>query len=323
MSELFRQARQQLDTGVAVVMVTVAQSKGSTPRNAGTRMLVTQSSQWKTIGGGHLEWKAAALARTLIAEHPFGKSVRHVEHYPLGPSLGQCCGGAVTLVYELLGTADLPWLEELTQILERGKSVQRRVGFGEQLENSGVSLQELDSPSSAVSFDQPSENARWFIDELTPPSMHIVLFGAGHVGKALVHILGSLQCTVTWVDERESEFPEYIPNNVRVNINDIPEEAVEQAPANSYYIVMTHRHDLDQRLCQLILERDDFRYAGLIGSKTKRNQFIRRFRQRGISDEIINKMTCPIGIGGIDSKDPAAIAVSIVAELLRLNESQP
>lgn len=322
MPELIRRARQLLDAGEAVVMVTVAQSKGSTPRNAGTRMLVTQSGQWRTIGGGHLEWKAGALARSLIAEHPFGKSVRQVEHYPLGPSLGQCCGGAVTLVYELLGSADLPWLEELSHILERGKPAQRRVGFGQQLANVEVSLQELDTPSTKVSFDQPSDETQWFIDELTPPSMHIVLFGAGHVGKALIHILGSLQCRVTWVDERESEFPEYIPNNVRVDINDIPEEAVEQAPANSYYIVMTHRHDLDQRLCQLILQRNDFRYAGLIGSKTKRNQFIRRFRQRGISDEIIDKMVCPIGIGGIDSKDPAAIAVSIVAELLRLNESQ-
>ncbi|MCQ9616716.1 xanthine dehydrogenase accessory protein XdhC [Paenalcaligenes niemegkensis] len=319
MPELIRQARQRLDAGEAIVLVTVAQSRGSTPRNAGTRMLVSQTRQWQTIGGGHLEWKAAALARELIANHGFGKSVRQVEHYPLGPSLGQCCGGAVTLVFELLGTTDLPWLEELASILSQGKTAQRRVGFG-QVENTAVSLLELDRPSTEITFDQPSEETRWFVDELAPPSMHVVLFGAGHVGKALIHFLGSLQCTVTWVDERESEFPEFIPSNVQVDMTDTPEEAVDQAPANSYYVVMTHRHDLDQRLCQLILQRNDFCYAGLIGSKTKRNQFERRFRQRGISEEVINSLVCPIGIDGINSKDPAAIAVSITAELLRLNE---
>ncbi|HLS42627.1 MAG TPA: xanthine dehydrogenase accessory protein XdhC [Paenalcaligenes sp.] len=321
MPELIRQARRHLDAGESVVMITVAQSKGSTPRNAGTRMLVTQSGQWKTIGGGHLEWKAIALAREMIAKYPAGKSARQVEHYPLGPSLGQCCGGAVTLVFELLGSDDLAWLEELSGILERGKAVQRHVGFGQQTVSQPISLIELEQPSTTISFDQASQETQLFIDEITPPTLHVVLFGAGHVGKALVHILGSLQCRVTWVDERASEFPDYLPANVQIDVNDIPEEAVEQAPPNSFFVVMTHRHDLDQRLCQLILERDDFRYAGLIGSKTKKNQFIRRFRQRGLSDERINKLVCPIGVGGIDSKDPAAIAVSIAAELLRYDQS--
>ena len=285
-------------------------------------MLVSQARQWKTIGGGHLEWKAAALARSLMESQPFGTSIRQVEHYPLGPSLGQCCGGAVTLVFELLGSQDLPWLNELIETLERGKTVQRRVNLARPENGNNVELHEQEHASSIIRFDQVSEDVQWFIDELSPPSMHIVLFGAGHVGKALVHILGNLQCTITWVDERESEFPDHIPSNVQPFINDIPEEAVELAPPDSYYIVMTHRHDLDQRLCQLILQRDDFRYAGLIGSKTKHNQFIKRFRQRHLSDEVINKLVCPIGISGINSKDPAAIAVSIAAELLRLNESR-
>jgi len=224
-------------------------------------------------------------------------------------------------VFELLGSDDLAWLEELSGILEQGKAVQRHVGFGQLTAAEPISLIELDKPSTTISFDQASQETQFFIDEITPPTMHVVLFGAGHVGKALVHILGSLQCNVTWVDERASEFPNNVPDNVQIIVNDIPEEAVEQAPPNSYFVVMTHRHDLDQRLCQLILELDNFRYAGLIGSKTKKNQFIRRFRQRGLSDERINKLVCPIGVSGIDSKDPAAIAVSIAAELLRYDQS--
>lgn len=320
MPALIRQARRLLDQGQAAVLITVAQTKGSAPRNAGTRMLVSSTQQWQTIGGGHLEWQAIHQARTLMNDHVAGKSARLIERYPLGPRLGQCCGGMVTLVFELLGSDDLEWLEDLATLLDTGKSAQRRVGMGAQHD---VSLMELPHSLGHTRLDQDLDgHTQWFTDELSPPAIPVVLFGAGHIGKALVHFLGSLSdCSVTWVDEREAEFPDSIPSNVQVHITDFPEEAVELAPANAYFLVMTHRHDLDQKLCNHILKRNDFRYAGLIGSQTKRQQFEKRFRQRGITDEVIERLTCPIGIGQIRSKEPAAIAVAITAQLLQLHES--
>lgn len=321
MAALIRQARQLLDEGESVVMVTVAEAKGSTPREVGTRMLFTADRQWQTIGGGHLEWKAAKLARELIACTAPLVSERRIEHFPLGPALAQCCGGYVTLVFEHLGTRDLPWLEELAAVLQRGQSAQRRVGFGEAMDKDVHLDIEVTHAHSGLS-EHESELGTWFIDHIAPPKMQIMLFGAGHVGKALVQILGGIHCQVTWVDERESEFPNELPHNVSTFITDFPEEAVELAKPETYFLVMTHRHDLDLQLCMRILDRNDFSYAGVIGSLTKKAKFEKRLQQRGFTEIQRQRLTCPIGIGGISRKEPMAIAVSIAAELLRLNEQQ-
>ena len=121
-----------------------------------------------------------------------------------------------------------------------------------------------------------------FLDPLRDPDIHIVLFGAGHVGRALVALLAGIPCHVTWVDERESEFPADVPANVSVVVTDMPESEVAAAPAGAYFLVMTHSHPLDQALAEAILRRGDFAYFGLIGSKSKRRRFERRMAARGI-----------------------------------------
>lgn len=113
--------------------------------------------------------------------------------------------------------------------------------------------------------------------------MHVVLFGAGHVGHALVKVLGTLPCVVQWVDARDELFPDEVPANVQVEATDLPDAIVDEAPAGAYFIVMTHDHALDFSLTQRIMRRDDFAYFGLIGSKTKRVKFERRLLERGVA----------------------------------------
>jgi xanthine dehydrogenase accessory factor len=144
------------------------------------------------------------------------------------------------------------------------------------------------------------------------------LFGAGHVGRALVALLAGIPCHVTWVDERESEFPADVPANVSVVVTDMPESEVAAAPTGAYFLVMTHSHPLDQALAEAILRRGDFAYFGLIGSKSKRRQFERRMAARGIPAEHFSDMTCPIGVAGITGKEPATIAVAVAAQLLQV-----
>jgi xanthine dehydrogenase accessory protein XdhC len=155
-----------------------------------------------------------------------------------------------------------------------------------------------------------------------PAPMHIVLFGAGHVGHALVHLLGNLPCVVQWVDERDELFPDETPPNVQVEASDTPDAIVDAAPPGAWFLVMTHNHALDFSLAARIMRRRDFSYFGMIGSKTKRVKFERRLLARGVKLERLAEMTCPIGVEGIVDKAPAAIAIAVCAQLLRLRTSK-
>ncbi|OLL32957.1 xanthine dehydrogenase accessory protein XdhC [Burkholderia sp. SRS-W-2-2016] len=152
--------------------------------------------------------------------------------------------------------------------------------------------------------------------------MHIVLFGAGHVGHALVQLLGSLPCVVQWVDERDELFPDETPPNVQVEATDTPDAIVDAAPPGAWFLVMTHNHALDFSLAARIMRRRDFSYFGMIGSKTKRVKFERRLVDRGVAPERLAEMTCPIGVEGIVDKAPAAIAIAVCAQLLRLRSAR-
>ncbi|SAL38352.1 xanthine dehydrogenase accessory protein XdhC [Caballeronia concitans] len=151
--------------------------------------------------------------------------------------------------------------------------------------------------------------------------MHVVLFGAGHVGHALAKVLGMLPCVVQWVDARDELFPDEVPANVQIEATDTPDVIVDEAPAGAYFIVMTHDHSLDFALTQRIMRRDDFAYFGLIGSATKRVKFERRLVERGLAAERLREMTCPIGVEGIVDKAPPSIALAVAAELLRVRET--
>jgi xanthine dehydrogenase accessory factor len=153
--------------------------------------------------------------------------------------------------------------------------------------------------------------------------MHIVLFGAGHVGHALITLLGMLPCVVQWVDERDELFPDEVPANVQIEATDTPTAIVDEAPAGAYFIVMTHNHALDFELTERIMRRRDFAWFGLIGSKTKRVKFERRLMERGVEEERLGEMTCPIGVTGIVDKAPSSIAVAVAAQLMQMRVAQP
>jgi xanthine dehydrogenase accessory factor len=154
---------------------------------------------------------------------------------------------------------------------------------------------------------------------LAAPRFHLQLYGAGHVGRAIVNALAPLNVRVDWIDERDDEFPpdSAVPSHTRKVCVDTLEAEVREAPRGAFYLVLTHRHDLDLRIAEAILRRSDFGFFGLIGSKTKRARFIHRFEERGIAAEAIARLTCPIGVPGIEGKEPEVIAAAVVAQLLQ------
>ncbi len=167
-------------------------------------------------------------------------------------------------------------------------------------------------------FERLDESSDWSRAELEQQYIELYLFGAGHVGRALVRTLADLPIRIHWVDTRDDVLPADPPAAVEVICTDTPEAEIDGAPAGAWFLVMTHDHALDQHLCEQIIRRDDFSYFGLIGSRAKRRSFETRMARRGIDPKRFKSMTCPIGIDGISGKQPAQIAISVAAEILQV-----
>ena len=168
----------------------------------------------------------------------------------------------------------------------------------------------------------PDTSDALFFEMISPGRFQVALFGAGHVGSALVNILaGTSDCRITWVDGRAGQFPPELPSNVEARLSDSPVAEVEYLSEQAYCLVMTHDHQLDQDLCEALLRRNDFAFLGLIGSATKQRRFSQRLREKGISERQLERLTCPIGIPGIESKEPGVIAVSVAAQLLKIKST--
>jgi xanthine dehydrogenase accessory factor len=308
------------------VLVTVAIVEGSVPREPGAKMLVMADGFAGTIGGGRLEHQAIGIARAMLEE---GGASR-LERFALGPSLGQCCGGIAHLVFEV---ADREQIALLGQ--RREDDTWRVIGMASNGAGphtwalfdaagrhiAGDAVPAFERRLGTHVFTDPS-GRRWLADAILAPRARLMLFGAGHVGAAIVRALAELPCRVTWVDEREDLFPAAIPAKVAVEATDIPEALAAQAPPGTTFLVMTHSHALDLRLANAILSRPGQDWFGLIGSDTKRRQFEHRLRERGIANERIEAMVCPIGLPGIQGKAPAVIAASVAAQLLTVWEAR-
>ena len=236
-------------SGKPYVLVTVLGARGSTPRDAGTKMLVTGDGSFCTIGGGHLEYKAIEIAQDMLRS---GQLDQRIETFPLGARLGQCCGGSANVLFECFP---------------------------------GVQVK-------------------------------LMLFGAGHVGKALVQILAQLPCRVHWVDTRAEQFPRELPANVELVLSESPADEVSSMSPGSYYVVMTHNHPLDFAIIEAVVKRGDARYVGLIGSDTKWRRFQMRFEHRDYAPRDYAVVRCPVGLAAVPGKLPMEVAVSIAGDII-------
>lgn len=236
------------------VLITLLGSRGSTPRVNGTKMVVSAIETFGTIGGGHLEFKAMEIAAELLSK---AENQQRIEYFPLGPGLGQCCGGTTTVLFESFKACDF----------------------------------------------------------------NIMLFGAGHVGQALTGILQQLPCKISWVDNREDLHPQTLPGNINPIISEQPADEVSNMPAGSYFLIMTHNHQLDFEILEAVLKRGDAKYVGLIGSDTKWQRFKMRMEHKGYSREFYEQVHCPVGLEAVPGKRPIEVAVSVAGELIAINNS--
>jgi xanthine dehydrogenase accessory factor len=309
----------------AVVRVVVAQVQGSTPREPGAYMLVDAARLTGTIGGGRLEWEAIEAARELLRQ---GTRAARLMNRVLGIDLGQCCGGVVAVWLECFPQASLPQLRRLNDQPPAGPLVlataTSRDGVEQSLSNGIVTdeiparLLGLPRHLAAPTAVRTRDGALTFFERLDEEYPAVWLYGAGHVGRALAGMLVQLPLRLCWQDSRPGQFAQDAAEYSRT----LPEAelvaATAQAAPGTYFLVMTHDHALDYELCRGILARNDMAWLGLIGSQSKGARFRSRLRRDGFAPEVIERLACPIGVAGVKSKWPAAIAVAIAAQLMQM-----
>jgi xanthine dehydrogenase accessory factor len=287
-----------------VALISILATEGSAPRGAGTRMLVTGEGQRGTIGGGNLEYRAVEQARAIL-ERPAG--TWRVQDYPLGPLLGQCCGGRVRLLVEHVDPDALGWLDEAA-----GDRILVSTLLPDRIERH-VSMSAL--PVSLPARGDRPRAGDSFAEVVGQHLRPLYLFGAGHVGQAVARHAEHLPFRLAWFDTRP--LFETIPG-VAIAPEDAIEQCVGEAPDEAAIVIMTHDHALDYRLTRAALERAPVSFVGLIGSATKRARFLSRLERDGVGATARARLTSPIGVAGVMGKEPDVIAVATLAQLLQL-----
>ena len=311
-------ALERLAAGAPLAMVTVLATEGSAPRDAGARMLVWPDGQWGTIGGGNLEHQVTMQARRLLTARPAPAFA--VQDFPLGPFLAQCCGGRVRLLIERLTAEDRAWLAEAARRLEAGEAfiIEGTLGGHRRTRPLGAGFPRVEGDPSGARGAKPGAGERIALPGAAATTP-LLLFGAGHVGRALAAAVAPLPFRLSWFDERAEVAA--VAGAAAAPREALREIAEAGAP---FTLILTHDHALDYDLTRAALGSGAGGWVGLIGSSTKRARFTRRLLGDGLDPSALLRLSCPIGLAGIAGKAPEVIAVSVAADLLiRLQASTP
>lgn len=325
------------DRGEPFVIVTVAATRGSTPREAGARMFVTRAETLGTIGGGQLEHQCTAIAARWLQSGAAARAF--TRRFTLGANLGQCCGGVADILFEPVAAGDAGWVATVAACERRRQPfVLATVLAPERVEKHVLPDEAATKPalreraadllaagSGAVRYDSVEHSAGLHVPVLFEcvgaAGPEIAVFGAGHVGRALLGVLAPLGRPLRWIDSRAGLFPDGLPGHVETVRADQPERLIAGLAPGAIVLIMTHSHPQDLALCAEALRRDDLAFCGLIGSVSKRRQFERRLRAVGFDDTRLARLTCPIGIDGIEGKRPHEIAIAVAAQILQLRDA--
>ncbi|KZB65722.1 xanthine dehydrogenase [Thalassospira lucentensis] len=311
-----------------VMIISVAAIRGSTPREAGAFMLVSENSIAGTIGGGNLEHQVTLRARQALASQ--GDIIAELVAFPLGPGLGQCCGGAVDIAFHRLDPMQKHQLATAIRTtqnstgLDHGAWVMLPMGESRNIETASTqdadALDRLFAGGRGGLCDLAGQQKLCLrLDDGATP---LWLFGAGHVGQAIVQALAPLPFDIHLIDSRDEYLTLPETSKLHLHQSERPEDEVADMPPDAFALILTHSHAQDFDICRAALMRNDLGFVGMIGSQTKRARFVRRLKGRGLGDTEIGRLTCPIGIQGITGKQPSVIAASVAVQLLSVREAR-
>jgi xanthine dehydrogenase accessory factor len=317
-----------LQSSDPVMLVSVAAIRGSTPREAGAFMLISEADIAGTVGGGNLEHQVTVRAREILT---LGRYLgAELVPFPLGPGLGQCCGGSVEIAFHLLGAVQKHQLATAIRNTRNPASAGHgdwvMLSMGESRNIETASIQDADALDRLFAGGRGGlcdlagqQKLCLCLDDGATP---LWLFGAGHVGQATVQALPPLPFDLHLIDSRDEYLTLPETSKLHLHQSERPEDEVGDMPPDAFALILTHSHAQDFDICRAALMRNDLGFVGMIGSQTKRARFVRRLKDRGLGDTEIGRLTCPIGIQGITDKQPAIIAASVAVQLLSVREAR-
>ena len=302
MSFDFQKTNEYIKSHGKIARVLILKTFGSAPRDEGTTMLIWDSGQFGTIGGGELEYQVTRLAKKIIIDNKGSR----IKKFSLGPDMGQCCGGAVELLIEILDETKVKFIS-----VDDGFFA-RPVFKNEKSLNVQALIKSYRNKSVPI---KTSFKDGWLFEPVTKEKELVWIYGAGHVGTAIANILSKLsQFSVTCIDTSQDRYPDNFPKTVEKLITKNPAKIVKYASPKTHHLILTYSHALDLEICHQLLQQN-FASAGLIGSKTKWARFKKRLNGLGYTFEQINRIICPIGDPSF-GKSPYEIAIGVASLLL-------
>ena len=312
-----------------IARITILAARGPTPREIGATMLVTGHGREGKIGRGPLEAQAVALAREILAGAGASDRapawLRHVREFATGDVLGSSSGGAISVLIEVLGPAELEHLGPI----EPGAVLARPLASG-----AAGHLLAPDSaprglaPEIADALTQlrhdPHLSRRlvegpqgpWLIERLAAPAIPFYVYGTGLVARALIEKLAGLPFHAICVDTDAARLTSALPRHARALPTPDPAALAMAAPPGSFHVVMSQSHELDYAIAKALMTGARFGHLGMIGSRMKRKRLEAMLERDGIPSAVRARLVCPVGLPAIKSKVPAVIAIAIAAEAL-------
>jgi xanthine dehydrogenase accessory factor len=317
----------------AIVRVTITHGLGSTPREVGADMIVSADQFKGSIGGGKLEYLALEKARTWLQKgaREEGPWPRQTENFVLGTELRQCCGGVVWLLLEYFDAGHRQALLQQRQQMHSGAYLIHEIEAATPLLDTTRNLDFIEktalladalkgAPTQAMMLKDQNGRAVWFVEPAKRATVALVIYGAGHVGRAVVRVLEGTPFHISWVDINTERFPADVRDDIHQVTTPSPADYASTTEPGAFHVVMTHSHEIDLDICRTVLKTGQARFLGLIGSETKKTKFINRLRKDGVPDSALNVFHCPVGLGDWSSKLPSVIAISVAAQLVDVYE---
>ncbi len=307
--KLFAEILAELDAGRGVALATVIATSGSTPRHLGAKMAIVDDGRGLgTIGGGRIELEVMAAGR----EVAMGGAARQVRHH-LVRDLAMCCGGAMELVVAPVARSRAALVAALSAWRRREPSL-LTTALGD-----GALTVTAATAEESRAWRRPRVDGDVLREAVAAPERAIV-FGCGHVGRALGPVLRGLGFEVVVCDDGDTGALEPPPSWADRVIDSFAVAEVERALGplgdGDHVFIVTRDHAVDQRLLEELLGRDTT-YLGMIGSRGKVGRFHKRLVAKGHDLRGWDRLRAPLGLD-IGAETPAEIAVAIAAEVVAL-----
>ena len=358
MSSWLKSIKTALALNNGFVIITIIATKGSTPCSNGDKIIYTANEAiYGSIGGGNLEFKALSSAKDMLNLHT---SSNQLIKYPLGATLGQCCGGYVKVLFEsfLSSNSTLKvqdsWIDKVSNFykesedfilatsidndnnskLDKQKFLYTHNNFYSSSddkklsnfveENASKLMKNYQSPRIVEFEDESGFKSEICLEKSASSELlPVVIFGAGHISRALMPIITNLPVKLIWIDDRQEQFDKYQGDTSQIKIIcDEFVESVSDLPDDIYCLVITYSHKIDFEICEKMIIQNNFSYLGMIGSSIKGRKFRDRFAQKNYPKDVVDKFTCPIGEKQKFLKSPTSIAVTIAMDLINFIEDK-